>query len=353
MLRFLFALAILFFHIHKRFAVGGNVSIGNTGIYVFNHGYIGVEFFFLVSGYLLAAGAYAKREIPTTLIGTENAKMMWKKVKNIFPYHLFAMIITIAVNAYFLKETAKERFYYVLDSWASVLFLQVFGFDSTWVNKLTWYLDVWLMVTFIFYYFLRKHYDTFAKIVCPLLALFVLGFLAHQYGSLADIDEWSALFYKCFLRGMSEMALGCSAYSITRALNKVNFSQSGKKVMAGLEILCYILVFIYAVTGLDPKYSFLALLVMFVGVIITFSEVNPCHRVFDHEIFSWMGKMSLLIYLNQFYAIRLVQEINTDMGFWGKFLFSCIFTFIGALICNLVVSWFNKHHPFRKLMLAQ
>ena len=350
-LRFIFALGILFFHIHKRFAVDGNISIGIKGIYFFNHGYIGVEFFFLVSGYLLAASAFAKRAVSTELIGTETAQMMWKKIKNVFPYHLFAIILTIIVNAYFLENTVKGRISYVVDSWASVFFLQVFGFDSTWVNKLTWYLDVWLMVTFIFWYFLRRHYEAFVKIVCPLLALFVLGYMAHEYNSLAGIDGWTGHFYKCFLRGMSEMALGCSAYSLTRQLNKLEFTKAGKVILALVELICYVLVFSYAVTGVDPKYSFPTLFIMMIGLILTFSNVNPCHQIFDKPVFSWCGKMSLLIYLNQFYSIRLVQSLLPNISFPAKVLGCTAVTLIGAYVCDVVVTFFNKKKPLTTLMI--
>ena len=350
-LRFIFALGILFFHIHKRFAVDGNISIGIKGIYFFNHGYIGVEFFFLVSGYLLASSAFAKRAVSTELIGTETAQMMWKKIKNVFPYHLFAIILTIIVNAYFLENTVKGRISYVVDSWASVFFLQVFGFDSTWVNKLTWYLDVWLMVTFIFWYFLRRHYEVFVKIVCPLLALFVLGYMAHEYNSLAGIDGWTGHFYKCFLRGMSEMALGCSAYSLTRQLNKIDFTKVGKMILALAELVCYLLVFRYAVTGVDPKYSFTTLFIMMIGLILTFSNVNPCHQIFDKPIFGWCGKMSLLIYLNQFYSIRLVQSLLPNISFPAKVLGCTAVTLIGAYVCDVVVSFFNKKKPLTTLMI--
>ncbi len=349
-LRFLFALSILFFHIHKRFAVNGDVSIGNTGIYFFNHGYIGVEFFFLVSGYLLAAGAYAKRNVPTDLIGTETAQVMWKKIKHIFPYHLFAILLTIAVNSAYLCDTALERYYYVMDSWSSLFFLQVFGFDSTWVNKLTWYLDVWLMVTFVFYFLLRKYYDIFAKIICPILACFVLGYLAKNYVSIAGVDDWTGNFYKCFLRGLAEMALGCSAYSLTRCINKLSFSKRGKVVMALLEFICYLLVFNYACTEMSPKYSFPIIFIMWVGLILTFSDINPAHGIFDKPVFELMGKASLLIYLNQFYVIRLVQETMGESNFWLKALVCTIGTFIGAFICEKIVTWFNIHKVFRKIM---
>ena len=350
-LRFIFALAILFFHIHKRFANGGMIELGNTGLNFFARGYIGVEFFFLVSGYLLAASAYAKREQSTELIGTETALMMKKKFWNIFPYHLFATVLTIIVNAYFLEKTALDRYHYVVDSWASIFFLQVFGFDSTWVNKLTWYLDVWFMVTFIFYPFLRKHYDVFVKIVCPLLALFILGYMAHEYDGIAGVDGWTGMFYKCFLRGLSEMALGCSTYSLTRQISRYDFTKAGKRILGLLEIICYVIVFRYACTEMDVKYSFPVIFVMWVAVILSFSDINPCQEIFDKPIFSWMGKVSLMIYLNQFYAIRLVQELFAAASFPVKVVLCSLITFTGAFVCEKVVGWFQKNKPISRLII--
>ena len=349
-LRFIFALTILFFHIHRRFAVDGKISIGIKGLYFFNQAHIGVEFFFLVSGYLLAANSFSKRNLPTDNIGTETAQMIWGKIKKIFPYHLFATGLTIIVNAYFLESTAKARFTYFIDSWASLFFLQVFGFDSTWANKLTWYLDVWLMVTFIFWYFLRKHYDTFVKIVCPLLALFILGYLGHEYNSLMGVDTWTGHFYKCFLRGLSEMALGCSAYSVTRVLNKINFTKAGKAILGVIEFGCYLLSILYCMTTVDLKYGFILLFVLCVGLILTFSDVNSS-EFFNRPFFYWCGKMSLLIYLNQFYAIRLVQSLLPDFSFAEKALLCIIITFVGAFLCDKFVELLNKKKPFSRLMI--
>lgn len=350
LLRFIFALMILFFHIQKRF-IDGKPYIAGTGLTFFYHGNIGVEFFFLVSGWLMAAGCFAKRENPPELIGSETAGMMWKKIKNIFPYHLFAIVLTIAVNAYFLYDTAKDRAYYVIDSWASVFFLQVFGFQSTWVNKLTWYIDVWLMVTFVFYIFLRKYYDVFVKIVCPALALCVLGYLDYTYGCLSGIDTWTGGFYKCFLRGLAEMALGCSAYSLTRRINKTCFSETGKRIIAITELLGYILVALYACSGLDYKYEFPILFLLWGLVILTFSDINPKHEIFDKAIFAKLGKASLLIYLNQFYAIRLVQSLGADLGIVGKAIACILLTFFGSWICDMVVSSYQKKRPIHKLMI--
>ncbi|WP_406544553.1 acyltransferase [Pseudobutyrivibrio sp.] len=352
LLRLIFALGILFFHISKRFVDDSIIPIGNTDFNFFSRGYIGVEFFFIVSGYLLASSAYAKNSKgEPELIGSETALMMKKKFWNIFPYHLFATMLTIIVNAYFLEKTMVDRWYYLVDSWASIFFLQVFGFDSTWVNKLTWYIDVWLMVTFIFYPFLRKHYDIFVKIICPLLALFVLGYMAHEYDGIAGIDGWTGMFYKCFLRGLSEMALGCCTYSLTRQFNKYNFTKFGKFILGLLEVLCYLIVFRYACTEVDAKYSFPVIFVMWIGLILTFSDINPCHEIFDKPIFAKFGKISLLIYLNQFYAIRFVQEVFSGISLTGKVVLCTVITIIGAQVCGFVIDGIKKLHLINKLII--
>ncbi len=349
LLRFLFAIMILLFHIQKRF-LKQELPIGNTSLTFFNHGCIGVEFFFLVSGYLLASHFFKMQGKPCESIGTETASYVWKKIKNIFPYHFYAVILTIIANSYFLRDTAAERIEFWLESWGSVFFIQIFGFKSTWVNKLTWYLDVWLVVTFIFYIFGRKHYDVFVKIVCPILALFILGYLDHEYGQLAGTKEWTGHFYRVFLRGTAEMALGCSAYSLTRRLNQEKFARSGRITLMVLEVVGYLLALVYACTPCSGRYAFPVLFILWGSMILTFSDVNPGGEFFEKPVFDWMGKMSLLIYLNQFYCIRLVQELLPDLSFAGK-LFACvILTFLASMLSGYLVDCYLRHRPIHRLL---
>ena len=141
------------------------------------------------------------------------------------------------------------------------------------------------------------------------------------------------------------MALGCSTYSLTRQFNRYKITKAGKRILGLLEIICYVVVFRYACTEMDVKYSFPVIFVMWVAVILSFSDINPCHQFFDKPIFSWMGRVSLLIYLNQFYAIRLVQELLPNIGFPLKALLCSLVTFAGAFLCDRVVGWFINKKP--------
>ena len=128
------------------------------------------------------------------------------------------------------------------------------------------------------------------------------------------------------------MALGCTTFSITRRISRYEFSKSGKVILGILEVVCYFIVFRYACTEMDVKYSFPVIFVLWIAVILTFSDINPLRKVFDNEVCMWLGRVSLLIYLNQFYGIRLMQEYLAKECFVVKVIACTAITFAGAFL---------------------
>ena len=349
-LRFIFAMYILFFHIGKRF-FGTPASDDPTGFYFFLQGCFGVEFFFLVSGYLLASKIYKMRNVPRERLGSETAHLIWKKFFHVFPYHAYAMIIMICVNVLFLYHNAADRISYALNSWSSLFLLEVFGFESTWANKLSWYIAVWLMVTAILYPIGRRHYDFFMNAFCPMAALFLLGYMDYTTGSIGGIDEIDGIFYKCFLRGISEMSLGCCAFSIVRALNRIHWSKNGKRFFGIFEIAGYLFMLLYVNTKYYGPYQFPMFFFLWMLVVLSFSNINPCASVFNHPFFYYLGRVSLLIYLNQFYCIRIVQNLLPHCSFLTKLLAIIILVFSCSLICDKLISLLMKKRPVKNWLI--
>ena len=95
-MRFVFCIIIILFHLNNRISV-----VFNEDFSFFRHGRIGVEFFFLVSGYLLANTAH--RQYSTNDIVKSTTGFMYKKVKSIFPYHVFVFFVDMAIF-YVFKE---------------------------------------------------------------------------------------------------------------------------------------------------------------------------------------------------------------------------------------------------------
>ena len=83
-MRFLFASGIVFFHTSRDFWNNQKIigQIGHFQVTFFRKGNIGVEFFFLVSGCLLASHIY-KLNSPVLSVGEETVGFLWKKVNEV------------------------------------------------------------------------------------------------------------------------------------------------------------------------------------------------------------------------------------------------------------------------------
>lgn len=352
-LRFYFAILILLFHIGKRFLGTPGASDDPFRLYFFDEGLIGVEFFFLVSGYFLAANIYKMRDQSTKYLGSETGFLIKSKFFHIFPYHFYAMALTVCVNAILLYDATDKKLKYILDSWSSLFFLEVFGFESSWANKLTWYLAVWLMVMFILYPIGRKNYDIFMNIICPLMALFILGYLDFTTEGLSDIEDWTGIFYKCFLRGFAEMALGCCAFSLVRWMNQRNWTKKGQRFLTFTEIFGYLFVLFYTCTRYNGQYEFLMLFVIFGLLILSFSDIALGEKYFNRPIVYALGRLSLVIYLNQFYCIRIVEYMLPDASFFIQCTLCIVLTFIASLVADTIITWLNVHKPVKNFFIVK
>lgn len=91
-LRLVFAIIILLYH--------SNVVISGSGLGIFKYGYIGVEFFFIVSGWLLMSYVDKKESLRrlVTPVGKETVTYVFGKIKKIYPYYFSAFVIAFIVR---------------------------------------------------------------------------------------------------------------------------------------------------------------------------------------------------------------------------------------------------------------
>ena len=93
LMRFLFASSIILFHIagtlwDRKLILFSSEEFKLT---LFRNGYIGVEFFFLVSGFLMAKSIYRRQsqacigKLQPEPVGVETIRFLWGKVKALWP----------------------------------------------------------------------------------------------------------------------------------------------------------------------------------------------------------------------------------------------------------------------------
>jgi peptidoglycan/LPS O-acetylase OafA/YrhL len=93
--RFIAAIVVVLFHLQYENWAAGNQSSA-IGLGWVNRGYLGVDFFFILSGFILA---YAHSELSNNQ-GTMNdyKTFMIKRIARIYPVYIFSLILWVALE---------------------------------------------------------------------------------------------------------------------------------------------------------------------------------------------------------------------------------------------------------------
>ena len=283
-LRFLFSIMIVFYH-------GRNLGGGNGALFP-KMGFIAVEFFFIVSGYLMAQSAAKLQDVPFDHPGKETLHFLWSKWKRFLPYYVMAAIGCIA----FMIIEEKIRAQVLLTGLWDLLFLGSTGVKGILVVSASWYLSAMLFAMLILYPLLRKHYETFTHIAAPLLAFLLLGYLSMRFGGINRYGDTPMLLNGQLLRAIAELSLGIvchTAVSYLRRLSVTRLTQIliGISVVAGFGSVFY-LCHVGNVKGMDAALC----LMIAIFVCLAFWQCN--WPALSGKFFSFLGEFSLVIYLN-------------------------------------------------------
>lgn len=178
--KFMFALMIVIFHVTINYKGNENTLL--------KYGAIGVEFFFIVSGYFIAKKAFSVKE-DCSNIGKETMSYILGKVKKFLPYTCSAFAMFIIVDSVLKGYSLKH---YINSIW-NVIFLDMSGVKTTYISGITWYISVMLISILIIYPLIRKYKKNFTYLIAPIIVIFIGGYLAQKYGNLRftlDMDRF-------------------------------------------------------------------------------------------------------------------------------------------------------------------
>lgn len=297
----------------------------------FARGDLGVEFFFIVSGYLMAKNANKIENIENKDVGKTTWSYIWKKIKAMFPYILPAYIISIFVKSSF--RTFK-LYQYIRSIW-NILLLDMSGIVTTYMLGQTWYISAMLISMLILYPLILKYKKNFTYLIAPIIVLFVGGYISHTYGNLAGVWTWSGVIYKGLLRALFEITIGVIAYEVSGKIQKLNFTKIGSVILNLIEIIGFIAVFIIGYSQ-SKNYDFIAVGFMTISIIIAFSEKTVLFKYANNKIFYYLEKLSLPIYLNHIWIKDLIVKF-TDWIIPVKLMACIIFTIIISWLTILLV----------------
>lgn len=333
LMKFLFSLVVIIYH------------FGNAVDYeheIFNKGYMAVEFFFIVSGFLFAKSLSRVKYEKETL-ASDSAAFMLRKYKSFMPYHIFMVAVTFAYlfihNGWNIGELAVN----VADSLPDILLLQMGLVKQQSLLGHEWYISAMLIVMFVLTPIVIKYRESFTKIAAPAVSLLVLGYLCRRFdGSLNLVFDDTGFFYAGVLRALAELSLGCLCYEICKSgvLEKMN-----RYFLMAAEAAIYILLLVYANKGLEEISPYVVVILLAVAVTLSFSDTTSVSFL-NNKAVSFLGKISFPIYLMQIVMRQIIAKIDWQYGYASHVLLYVVSVIAASLVCMLVMDnvlkFFNK-----------
>lgn len=221
-LKFIFAILIVVLHAYI-YSKDGSFTF-------FCGGYIGVEFYFLVSGYMMV-NSYHK-SVHETLIAKDTFVYIRKKLLYFLPYVIASQIVYVIVINWGKFSIKHLLYQFLTDELWKILLLQQAGFGQA--TDVLWYISAMLLAMALLYPLLLLTRDNFYYIAF-IGTIFGMGYVWHTYGHLCLTFEWNGFIYSGFLRAIVELLAGSVCYYIVEKLRRIKATRFFQFVLAGAE----------------------------------------------------------------------------------------------------------------------
>lgn len=334
------------------------VVLFHTGSSFFEGGYVGVDIFFVISGYLIT-----KLIIKDYLDRTFTiAKFYERRIRRIIPA-LFFMIMVITFISYFVMSPSDLKNFYK-SSLSNTLFLSNFFFWKN-INYFSnpteliplihlWSISIeeqfYLIFPLIFLILLKK--TKINQIFFLLISLSVFSLLFAQIiGNFNLVKPYieknfsffyisSASFYLPFSRAW-ELLIGCAIALFMHKKKQIEFHYSNIIVLFGISLILFS-IFFY---DKNIPYASIYTLVPVLGssiLIIFLNKKNFFYNLFTYKYLIFVGLISYSLYLWHQPIFALYRLYFIDEPTWYEYFFLIILS-----IMISIFSWKFIETPFR------
>lgn len=346
-LKFLFAVVIVIHHGAK------NVIDIETPLYT--GGSLAVEFFFIVSGYLLMASV-SRLPDRTQPLGIETGKFIWRKFKGLYPEVAIAFVMGFILDLLF-----KGRGFWELwtMSFHNLFLLKMSGVGMVTINAQTWYLSSMLLCMFILFPLLRKYPQMMVNVVLPLIGLLFLGYLCINKTHPRDPSAiWKDFTYKGNIRAMAELSIGASLYPIAQRLKKIDFSTLSQILLSLVEWGCYAVVFLYMRNSTASRLDYFYIAIFAAAILLSFAQKGFDANWYQRGIFAFLGKFSFSLYLSHHCWAIHMKTLFPALSNSRRFAVYLLISFAAAVAIMLVSFLLGKlgkllKKPLHRLLLAK
>ena len=303
-MRGLIAVIIALFHFERIFPFQKQI---------FATGYLGVEFFFIVSGFLLAQHLLTKDK---SEINVKAA--MKKRIFRLYPVYFIGILLISILHS--LKWYHGNIFAWLASSktlgmeiGTELLCLQMTGVSNfAIVNYPDWYVSVLLIITFLMIICYKLGGKIFIHFLIPVSAIGAYFVLVRKYGLLDLNAGFTKGICTGLIRGWAGMALGIVLYEVfiylKERLQKMDFV-----VISILEFVFAGWFFGQMILQHPSKTDYLVLIPISGLVLIMFSTGGLLSKFLTWKPFALLGKISYSFYISQSFCAIFLNYWMKDL----------------------------------------
>lgn len=258
-------------------------------------------------------------------IGSETLHFILHKIRSFLPEFLIAwwigFVLIGVVRQYGVLDYLKA---FGNDFWELTL-VKMSGLFTHGIDGAMWYLSAMLLGMAILYPLLRTKRDLMTHLVCPLLALFLYGYLCQAEGHPRDPIVWLGLCYKGLVRAVAGLCTGvviCVAVRRLKRFSPSGLTKTGNALAIGVQLLCLILAIRYMAEQEPSEYDYFYMFLLMLLVLLSFADfglesvLGNSQRL--HLLSAFLGKYSLSLYLGHLYFAQHVNELLPEELYSGK-----------------------------------
>lgn len=255
----------------------------------FSGGYLGVDFFFILSGFFLM-NTYEKSH-KSEHYGKEAIMYLIHRLKKLYPEYLLSFIVITTYKFLIYKWSLLDLIKNLYDGRYELTMTHYLGIDVAMTQRSIWYISVLVVLSYFIYYLVAKHKEVFIYFIGPIFIILIYVYIARTYGRLGIQTEYIGIVSGGLLRGFADMALGCICYKFTEYFKEKKLTCFGKFILNIVETL-NIFIILYILKNGFTINDFTILFSFFVLICISFVNKTYITKIINNKISGFLGSLN-------------------------------------------------------------